>query len=590
MAGTNDGNPLDALLQSLLDSPGELFTVLHNAWRDDLKEKTGVAGSALARLQNEGHASSFKLAHDALPKFSNAFDVMHILEQTVPHLDKINIIDLFEFEKSVYETTKNDLAGGILRNKIIKRFESHPDEARETIKRHLEEPTDETGPIFIAALIGLSAENFQEAVNVAIDSAESSTFSISASAIAALGHINFLEQEQPVELERVFKTIENHAYNPVSKLLYVSAMALQCIVANNHCHHQKLMQLLDSNTKEGAHAVVEFLWRNQEEFKNNELYYNLLNLCTKVQVEDKNTIEHLDFVLGDCLKDGRSKINIKFWLRDWVTKQTGNNTEIDISEAFDSLFMELLRQPEILGDIFTEWLIHDDLRLPAAIHKMSYAMAVHNFLTISFSPHLISAMDKDDLILLTRRTIGWIFNATIRINLLWSLTKADDAAKNTYGIVLSVFSDILGYEYPLDVKTLINAIRSDENDNELNSLCDEILRAIDTYAANLNRLAPVKEFHSLHEKYRILRKAREKEMSKAQEKANENSIILQLVSRVAVKAGTGSFSRLPDGRGYSARLPFTSYETSITLPRSIVTNTVGSELELILYRNSKRGD
>jgi hypothetical protein len=190
--------------------------------------------------------------------------------------------------------------------------------------------------------------------------------------------------------------------------------------------------------------------------------------------------------------------------------------------------------------------------------------------------------------LLSRRTIGWIFNATIRINLLWSLTKADDAAKNTYGIVLSVFSDILGYEYPIDVKTFIKTIQSNENNNELNGLCDEILRAIDTYAANLHRLAPVKEFHSLHEKYRILRKAREKEISKAQEEANKNSIILQLVSRVAVKAGTGSFSRLPDGRGYSARLPFTTYETSITLPRSTVTNNVGNELELILYRNSKR--
>lgn len=590
MAGTNDGNPLDALLQSLLDSPGELFSVLHKAWRDDLEDKTGLAGSALARLQNEGYASSFKLANDALPSFGNPFDVMHILEQTVPHLDKINITDLLEFEKSVYETTKNDLAGGILRSKIMKRFESHPDEARETIKKHLGKPTDETGSIFTAALIGLSVENFQEAVNVALDSAESPTFTISANAIAALGYITFSEQQQQVELERVFKTIENHAYNPDSKLLYVSAMALQHLVANNPYYHQKLKQLIDSETKEGVHAVVEFLWLNRKAFKTNGWYNDLLNLCTKVQANDRNTIDHLDYVLSDCLKDESTKIDIKHWLHEWVFKQTNDNTKIDIPEAFDSLFRELLKQPEILGDIFTEWLIHDDLRLPAAIHKTSYAMAVHNFLAISFNPRLISAMDKDDLILLSRRTIGWIFNATIRINLLWSLTKADDAAKNTYGIVLSVFSDILGYEYPIDVKTFIKTIQSNENNNELNGLCDEILRAIDTYAANLHRLAPVKEFHSLHEKYRILRKAREKEISKAQEEANKNSIILQLVSRVAVKAGTGSFSRLPDGRGYSARLPFTTYETSITLPRSTVTNNVGNELELILYRNSKRGE
>lgn len=589
MAGSNDEKPLNALLQSLLNTPGELFSVLHEAWRDDLEEKTGLAGSALASLQNEGHASSFKLAHDALPSFGNPFDVMHILEQTVPHLDKIVINDLLEFEKAVYKTTKNNLAGGILRNKIMKRFESHPDEAREIIKKHLEEPTDETGPIFIAALIGLSAENFQEAVNISMDSAESSSFSISASAIVALGYIRFVEHQQLVELERVLITIEKHAYDPDSTLLYVSAMALQHIVASNPCYHQKLKQLLDSGTKEGADAVVDFLWRNREEFKNDQWYYDLLNLCTKVQATDRNTIDHLDFVLSECLKNRSTKIDIKHWLHEWVCNQTGNKTSINIPKTFDSLFRELLRKPELLEVIFTEWLIHEDLRFPAAVHKMSNDMAVHRSLSISFSQILISAMDKDDLILLTRRTLGWIFNATIRINLLWSLTNADNAATNTYGIVLAVFSDILGYEYPHDVKTFINTIRSSENDSELNKLCDEILGTIETYTANLDRLAPAKEFSSLLEKQRTLRKAREKEMLKAHEEANEKSIIMQLASHINVKAGTGSFSRLPDGSGYSARLPFASFETSITIPRSVVTNTVGSELELILYRNSKRG-
>ncbi|MGE4193417.1 MAG: hypothetical protein AB7E51_08520 [Pseudodesulfovibrio sp.] len=574
----------------LIDDPGNLFRELHKVWFTDIGEDKTVSGQVLAKLQNEGHGCAFTLATTALSDCDCAFDVIHLLEKALPFFDALNIDAVFAFEKAVHETVKNDLAGGILRNKYMTRFASNPDEALEAIDKHLKAPTEETGPTFRAALVGLAAHNHNKAYEIAVDAAKSPEFFIAANAISALGAFNWVIAGGEKQLEAVMEILDEHTTNPKSKLLYISAWTLQQIVAQRPTYHSKLTKLGEEGTPEGLTALSNFLWLNLDNHHNNQWFLKLLTICARTPADCNEAIKYLDYALSGILKKDGTDFDASLWLAEWVGHQRDGNIPVDIPKAFHSTFRQMISKPDLLSNIFTTWLTHENSSYPSAVHKIAGELTVRKISNLSFDMSLVNNMDTQDLVHLVRRTLGWIFNATLRINLLWSLTQSTDAHNRTYGVVNSTFSDHLGYEYPHEVREFIEPIRGAASDGKLIALCDDIINSMDMYQTALNELKQVKELKTLPEKYRLFRKAREKEMQQAKEDAKNQSVFMQLATTYSVKAGTGTFHRQLGGKDYSDRSPFTSFSTTMSLPMSVFTNTVGSEHQTLLFRYSKRGE
>lgn len=590
MINQKNNSSLFERCRDLTDSPTKLFEELHNVWCTEINDDETASGQALANLHNNGHGCAFSLATAALPDFDSAFDVIHVLEKAVPLFDILNIDAVFDFEKAVHDTVKNDLAGGILRNKYMTRFESNPKEALEVIDKFLKAPAEETGATFRAALIGLATYGFDKSFEVAIDAAGSSDFFVAANAISALGAFDWTITGRLSKLREFLRVVNEHAGASDSELSFVSAMALSEIVAKKPKLHPQLYRLGQSGSKDGLAALVDFLWRNKKEYCNEPWFLELLEVAAQTPVNHGRSIRNLDFVLSELLRDDDIEFDVELWLAVWLGSQTDDNIPVDIPKIFPSTFRQLLSAPNILGSIFTAWLIHENLRYPSAVHEMAGKMSVMEVKELSFDLAAVATMDEQDLLHLSRRTLGWVFSASIRISLMWSLTAVKNASGRTYSIVQSIFSDYLGYEYPIEVEEYLEPIRDTSKEKKLIALCDNILASMKSYQKALDRLEKVKELRSSPEQYRLFQKARYKEMRKAKEEAEKDSLILQMANSVSVLAGNGTFYRMQDGSGYSDKSFFTSVGTSMTIPRSAIINTVGSEHQRLLMRCSQRGE
>jgi len=587
----NETDTLYEKIKPLVSDPGKLFQQLHEVFVTEVREEITISGQVLARIQNEGHGCVFKMARDAFPKEGNFFSILHVLEKAIPFLDGIDVESLLEFEMVTYAELSRDFLGGKLRNTLIPWFEEHTYEAQQIMVHHANNPKEETGPIYRAAIIGLSGPRFEESFRFALASATKGDINLSGNSISVIGGFDWTLDERGKELEEALSFLTGIISNSEDQRYFAAAQAIQEIVVQRPEHYNLLLKVGRGGTREGLGAISFFLLRNDKQFQNEPWFLELLFLCTKIPVEDKGTLDNIDFVFYAQMKDVTMRETFRKWLTEWIGNQPAEVPFVDIPEVFDSTFNELIQYPDEIGKLFTEWLVHDDLRYPNSVNKLASGLMVRKVKSLSYDPVTISSMDELDHIHLIRRTLGWVVDASLRISLIWSLTKAADAPTKTYNEVYSVFSDFLGYDYPHVVREFLAPIREGaEEDNNLIELCDRIISEIDAYAANLDSLKRVKELRVLPEKFRQFNKARNKEQQSEMEEAQKGSIFLQIATQIPVKAGAGSFSRNPTGKGYTDRTVFASFKTSVALPRSDLINKISSEHQLLVFRHCKRGD
>ncbi len=314
------------------------------------------------------------------------------------------------------------------------------------------------------------------------------------------------------------------------------------------------------------------------------------NQCAKLPATDKSSIDHIDFVLSSIAKEESGGDIAYEWLDQYLANRSDEELALSLPDLFDSTIANLVNHcPNTLRKMITEWLVHDKMRYQNAVHNIGSWLTVRKATTLSYDPVLVSNMDNDDLMLLVRRTFGWIYDASLRISMTWSLLEADDAPNHTYNHVFSVFQELLGYDYPEDCREFINEKKEQAGDSkQLQDFCETILTAIDSYYDALKANKRVEEFKPERSRLQLFNKARNKEMNDSMEEANKESVLLNLVTQLPVKAGTGTIYN--KGGEYSEKTTFSEYGVTMTLPRREAIDKVGSLRRQYGFRSSKRGD
>ena len=228
------------------------------------------------------------------------------------------------------------------------------------------------------------------------------------------------------------------------------------------------------------------------------------------------------------------------------------------------------------------------MRLPAAAAGLLSYAKLHGFRKPEFSVDRLDALDRSDLLFLTRRLVGFIYAETDSVSLTMSMFKSRDVTSRALPILRSLIVDEIGYDYPDAMIEELKSFAENLTDLELNAFVLSAIEAIQSRVndiASLPRLIELRPPSSLH---RPLARARATQMNKAMEGARKDSLIRQLATEVPIKGGKGYFS-FHEGT-YTEPSYLKSFSHSITLPRRVVLDEVGYEINLFMLRNAKRGE
>ena len=148
-----------------------------------------------------------------------------------------------------------------------------------------------------------------------------------------------------------------------------------------------------------------------------------------------------------------------------------------------------------------------------------------------------------------------------------------------------VFVEYIGYDYPGTTYTFIQERIKGKVPKKIKEVGKRILVSIDNYQNALDALPRLKELKPSSAKLRQFRVAQQLAMKKSMEAAEEKSILRQMVTTISLKAGRSSFSHRAGL--VSEKMHLGTYSHSYSLPRSEVTDPVGSNIQRLHFRNQK---
>ena len=247
-----------------------------------------------------------------------------------------------------------------------------------------------------------------------------------------------------------------------------------------------------------------------------------------------------------------------------------------------------MESKSLLSRLLTDWLPADGFRLPAAaVGLLSYA-TIHGFKKPEFDIDKLDTLDKDDLLFLARRLVGYIYSEHSVISLAISLFNTRDLKGRIFPFLRSLLVDEIGYDYPHSMIEELTHLKNQIVDAESESFISTIIESIQARLTMAESLPPLNELRPPAELQRRLSRAYAKQMSKATKDARKNSLISQLATVISIKGGKGYFN-FQDG-SYSEPSYLKTFSQSMTVPKRHVLDSVGYDIHLLQLRLAKRGE
>jgi hypothetical protein len=578
------------LLLPLADKPNEFFRQLQEVWREDYQRGTKLSAQALAYIHNEKLSDIFDLAVSASDLAENPFGILHELSEAFPFLAGINISKLFELTEMTYEKERRDLAGGMMHNALSDWLVHHPDEARDIISRHIKEPKESSANLYRVAMLALGKASFSEGYALAMKGMVSREPLVAGPAIDALGFFDYQLPLYNEEFERSCQLVESVLSNKDHEHFFTAAQTLTRLVDVDPTKHTALMNLGATGKIEALYALSNFLFFKQDKYGDQEWFSEIAFCCAAAKNERHGIIHNLDMFLYGWIKRPQNQEQIIKWLEAWIIAQDDTTLrDVGIDGGFPSFMCEFAHNRAFFQVVITRWLVHENLRFPRAAERIISYAQVHGIQNIDFDNKQLDSMDAPTLLLLARRMLGYVHSDATLLSLVWSLRNISDAEKKAYSLMGSVLATHLGYDFPKSTKEFLSAEQSKlPKDSSLYQFCENALQNIAETFNDLDALPRLKELEPAESQIRVVRELRHKNNQSLRKAAEKESVLLNTITKVPLKAGTGSFSFFQGA--YTEINKLSSFSYAINIPRSEVIDQVGANHQRLLFRISKKGE
>jgi hypothetical protein len=579
-----------SLLLPLVDRPTEFFRQIQEVWREEHQNGGKISAQALAYIHNEKIFDVFDLAVSASALEENPFGILHTLTEAFPFFIRINIPKVFELAERTYEKEKGDLAGGMMHNALSEWLVHYPCEARDIISQHIKEPKESSANLYRVAILAVGKADFCEGYLFATEGAASKELLVAGPAIDALGFFDYQLPLHKEEFERSYQTVGAVLADEDHKHFLAAAQTLTRLVDIDPTKYEALKQLGATGKFEALFALSNFLFFKQDKYGDQPWFSEIAFCCSAAQNEHHGIIRNLDMFLYGWIRRPQNQDQIVKWLETWIVAQDDATLrDVGVDGAFPSFMHEFANNRAFFQAVITRWLVHENLRFPRTAERIISYAQVHGIQSIDFDHGELDSMDAPTLLLLVRRMLGYVHRDATLLSLIWSLRNIPDAEKKVYQLMGSVLVTHLGYDFPKSTKEFISAEQSKlPKGAPLYQFCENILQNIAETFNALDALPRLKELEPAESRVRIVRALRHKNNQSLRKAAEKESVFLNIITKVPLKAGTGSFSLFQGG--YTEINKLSSYSYAINIPRSEVIDQVGANHQRLLFRISKKGE
>ncbi|MHB1188949.1 hypothetical protein [Thiobacillus sp.] len=569
-------------------SPLFVFDVAHGLWCKEIGHQDSACGRFLALASD--HLNVLQVAANLINTGNKeVFDVLHVVEATLKYLPTIAVEDLCAITVAQHPKTGQDLARGLIFSAIEETLVERPLLAWELYGHLRANITDPTMNLTASALLALAKAGEVDAVAACVlEDVESENMLLAQIAIWIVARL-MNGYGLPAEIQnRCIVALRNSAQHPAGQ---VRQSAIQAIAHASAKHPMLLDDLLDlarSLDKNILAIVADHFFMNADSVQHYEALPEFLDILTHLPPDMGGTLNNVDWVLSRLLTNDNNNELVLRYLRTWVINHGSVAVRDKESiEHFDQAIMALIRKPQVLQRLITEWLSADEKQLAPACSGLISFLWVRGFRELRFSREVLDRLGSSDLIHLVRRMLGFVFSEEALQSLTFSLLDTENAPARTYGLVHSLLTDEVGRDY---VTSTLEATKSraESAPPELKTMLDSAHAQLTIYIKAIEDLPKLQELQPPFQLRRAIALRRSAEMRETLDAANDQSVFLKLVRQVHIKAGMGYFSIENGGIGETSHLQSFSHE--VTLPRRYMSDPVGYAIAGLRYRIAKRGD
>lgn len=516
------------------------------------------------------------------------FRVLDVVKVTLSYLPTIDIDQLCALVLAQHPRTEGDLAYGSLFSKIERFLASRPELAWALYRRLVPNVNDATVPLMASALLALAhGKDLDAVVDQVLEDAESGNEFLSQVAMRVVGCI-LATCELPADAHsKCVRVLLDGSKSAVVEVRRAAMCAIERAAPQCKELADELLLLGKSEDREALAVVVQYMFRNNEALRQDGRLPEFLEVAACVPPDLGNCINHLDFVVSRLWSEAdKADLLLKF-LEAWLIRHgEGSHDKKDLIELFDSTIAEICKTPSHLHRLITEWLTSEQPQLQWACCSLIGFLWVRGARDLCFSMEVIDKMANHEILHLVRRMLGYVFHEEILLSMTFSLVEARDAPSRTYPFVLELLKQEVGRNYPTATLQKISG-RMDSAAEPLRSLLEDARNELTAYQKAIDGLPPLQELQGSAQLRRAIALQKQALMQESTDAAQQSSVLMKLVTKVPVKAGTGWFS-IRDGK-VGETTEFGAFSHSVTLPVRSVSDPVGYEIDGLFYRLAKRG-
>ncbi len=572
----------------LLTSPRACFERLHDVFAREIGKEHRVSGCALAELHNAGRLDGFAWGRQAIEAGMRVFDVLHVMEGAVPLFTAARAQEIYDFFAGHYEQVKNDLAGGMLYLKLPLWLAKLPDIARALKQMHEASPQQRSTGLYACALHGLILHRFDGGFDLALEAARSPTALVSGPALHMLGLVEYANPPHFEALAQVIELCARIIRTPGHAQLGTATRTLgRLLPAAETRIHPLLEEAVKTEDPEALYALSEALFHTQEKLRDRKWFWPLYLHLTAAKAEHKGILDNIDMVLMRWICDPARQEQVLEFLNGWIAHQPIEVIrDTALEKLFDATLHDLMGQPALLNRAVTVWLLHDDMRYPSVAFQVISHLPEPAAKSIALDPAIIDTLQPNELRFLVKRILGFIISDNVQIHLIFSLVRTRDAKTRTLDLVMEALRDHVGYDFPYQTVNYLRERRAAESDEDIRTLCGQVISALENQLAALDGLPWLKELVSVSAEGHRFARERGKQMNKAIDEASKDSIWRQLTTHVVLKAGRRTFQSI-QGR-YTEPTELKGVSHSIALPRSEISDPAGAALKRYVFRTTTK--
>ncbi len=557
-------------------------------WRNEIGNSDSAAGRLLGLV--DSLSNIFLIATNAIETNSmRVWDILHVVESALPYLDRPSPDGIIKFVAAQHESTKNDLAGGMLYIKLEAKLAELPDTCRKIHHLLRSNASEATISLYPVSLIALAKSYPDEAFKTVLDDINLSGVILKNAALWTLGRLLVLSLVKNESKSTATTLIINNMSSSVEEIRQSAIRTAAWSAHTTNAFDDCLTKLGEAEDQYALSCIANAICTNTAEIKEKQVFGIWLKLLCKLTPANAGVLKQFDFTLSHFLTDGLQQQLVVPWLTEWISMNAEDvPRDKSISEIFNITSHELLNRPTLLSQLITDWLLADNRKLASAAAGLLSHLGVRGFRNPVFDASRLDTLEKGDMLFLARRMLGFVISEEHLLSLTISFLKTRDAQQRVFGLAYALFVNEIGKDYPSSTIEALKSAESSETENEFRNFYTKAIAEIENRISELNALPRLAELRPPPRLQREFSKARDRQMRMSMEEAQKGSIMRQICTEIPLKAGIGSFS-FRDGV-YGEPTYMQSISHSVSLPMREVFDSVGYDLHLFMMRIARRGE